>query len=94
MWNLPRPGIEPASPDLAGGFLYSVPPGESIFSSLKDSAFRKEGRDWNRHSPTHVQSTVAEGRYDPDVHQRMNRETKCGPSIQWDVVQPAQGRKF
>ena len=29
MWNLPRPGIEPMSPALAGGFLSTVPPGKS-----------------------------------------------------------------
>ena len=28
MWNLPGPGIEPASPALAGRFLPTVPPGE------------------------------------------------------------------
>ena len=32
MWNLPRPGIEPVSLALAGGFLSTVPPGESRFS--------------------------------------------------------------
>ena len=29
MWVLPRPGIEPMSPALAGGFLTTVPRGES-----------------------------------------------------------------
>ena len=34
-WNLPRPGIEPGSPALAGGFLFTVPPGTSgIFPDL------------------------------------------------------------
>ena len=28
MWDLPRPGLEPVSPTLAGGFLTSVPPGK------------------------------------------------------------------
>ena len=28
MWDLPRPGLEPESPALAGGFLTSVPPGK------------------------------------------------------------------
>ena len=27
MWDLPRPGLEPVSPALAGGFLTTVPPG-------------------------------------------------------------------
>ena len=29
MWDLPRPGLEPGSPALAGGFLTTVPPGKS-----------------------------------------------------------------
>ena len=29
MWSLPRPGIEPISPALAGGFLTTGPPGKS-----------------------------------------------------------------
>ena len=29
MWDLPRPGIEPVSPALAGGFLTTVPQGKS-----------------------------------------------------------------
>ena len=29
MWDLPRPGLEPMFPALAGGFLTTVPPGKS-----------------------------------------------------------------
>ena len=29
MWDLPRPGLEPVSPALAGGFLTAAPPGKS-----------------------------------------------------------------
>ena len=28
MWDIPRPGPEPLSPALAGGFLTTVPPGK------------------------------------------------------------------
>ena len=31
MWDLPGPGIEPVSPELAGGFLTTEPPGKSQF---------------------------------------------------------------
>ena len=31
MWNLPRPGIEPASPTLAGGFFTTETPGKPGF---------------------------------------------------------------
>ena len=36
MWDLPGPGLEPASPALAGGFLTTEPPGKSLspFSEL------------------------------------------------------------
>ena len=33
MWDLPRPGIEPVSPALAGRFLTTLPPGKSQQSS-------------------------------------------------------------
>ena len=29
MWDLPGPGLKPVSPELAGGFLTTVPPGKS-----------------------------------------------------------------
>ena len=31
MWDLPRPGLEPVSPALAGGFLTTAPPGKTAF---------------------------------------------------------------
>ena len=31
MWDLPRPGPEPVSPALAGGFLTTVPPGKYMY---------------------------------------------------------------
>ena len=31
MWDLPRPGLEPTSPALAGRFLTTAPPGKSLF---------------------------------------------------------------
>ena len=38
MWDLPRPGIEPVSPALAGGFLSTAPPGKSLLLVLKIEA--------------------------------------------------------
>ena len=35
MWDLPRPGHEPVSPALAGGFLTTAPPGKPHTSLLK-----------------------------------------------------------
>ena len=31
MWDLPRPGLEPMSPALAGGFLTTAPSGNSLY---------------------------------------------------------------
>ena len=36
MWDLPRPGLEPVSPALAGGFLTTAPPGKPSHCFLKD----------------------------------------------------------
>ena len=35
MWDLPRPGLKPLSPALAGRFLTTAPPGKSSVNSLK-----------------------------------------------------------
>ena len=32
MWDLPRPGLEPVSPALAGRLLTTTPPGKPLFS--------------------------------------------------------------
>ena len=33
MWDLPEPGLEPVSPELAGGFLTTAPPGKPLSGS-------------------------------------------------------------
>ena len=38
MWDLPRPGLEPVSPALAGRFPTTAPPGKPLSSSYKDSS--------------------------------------------------------
>ena len=35
MWDLPRPGLEPVSPALAGGFLTTAPPGKSTILNYR-----------------------------------------------------------
>ena len=39
IWDLPRPGIKPVSPALAGGFLTTVPPGKSHFAPFFDFSY-------------------------------------------------------
>ena len=34
MWDLPGPGMEPVSPELAGGFFNTEPPGKSYIVLL------------------------------------------------------------
>ena len=36
MWDLPRPGLEPVSPALAGRLSTTVPPGKSLYVDFKD----------------------------------------------------------
>ena len=36
MWDLPRPGVEPVSPALAGRFSTTAPPGKPFWSDLYD----------------------------------------------------------
>ena len=43
MWDLPGPGLEPVSPELAGGFLTTVPPGKPTLPVL---AFKYFSRDF------------------------------------------------
>ena len=44
MWDLPRPGLEPASPALAGGFSTAAPPGKPrnqvLFKNKLHNSFR------------------------------------------------------
>ena len=35
MWDLPRPGLEPVSPALAGRFLTTAPPGKPVMRTFK-----------------------------------------------------------
>ena len=60
MWDLPRPGLEPVSPALAGRFSTTVPPGKSSNMFFKKQIkrqrkhlsqkdrYRARDRDWGR----------------------------------------------
>ena len=37
MWDLPRPGLEPVSPALAGRFSTTAPPGKPLKTNLRDT---------------------------------------------------------
>ena len=43
LWDLPRPGIEPVSPALAGGFLTTGPPGKSTLVTFDVLFWRPQG---------------------------------------------------
>ena len=41
MWDLPRPGLEPVSPALAGGFSTTAPPGKPLLFFLSGSFLKR-----------------------------------------------------
>ena len=45
MWTLPRPGIEPVFPELAGRFLTTGPPGNPLINSLIDEKTEVQRRE-------------------------------------------------
>jgi len=52
MWDLPRPGSEPVSPALQGGFLDSGPPGKSRISLSNKLGFSKLCQGSGREVPS------------------------------------------
>ena len=48
MWDLPGPGLEPMSPALAGGFLATVPPGESQSSRVLSTQMERIPKCWEQ----------------------------------------------
>ena len=49
IWDLPRPGLEPMSPALAGGFLTTAPPGKPSFFTHQLDYFSKKPLPVNIH---------------------------------------------
>ena len=44
MWDLPRPGLEPVSPALGGGFSTTAPPGKPLFGFNRRITLHKSWR--------------------------------------------------
>ena len=53
MWDLPRPGLEPVSPALAGRLSTTAPPGKSSSSFLKDIFIKDRILGWQLYSFQH-----------------------------------------
>ena len=49
MWYLPRPGLEPVSPALAGRFLTTVPPGKPSLLFFDSAYFLSLKREKNKY---------------------------------------------
>ena len=54
MWDLPRPGLKPASPALAGRFSTTAPPGKPLLNILKPTV----GTYWLRKKDSFQNGTV------------------------------------
>ena len=50
MWDLPRPGLEPVSPALAGGFLITAPPGKSLASHFHTNTLKSRKCEWRQNA--------------------------------------------
>ena len=50
MWDLPGPGLEPMSPELAGGFLTTVPPGKSVWILYASIKYFYPHKIWIQHT--------------------------------------------
>ena len=57
MWDLPRPGLEPVSPALAGGFSTTVPPGKPSPQGFKVRCPRERAR-WKLYHLFYLPSEV------------------------------------
>ena len=64
MWDLPRPGIEPVSPALAGGFLTTAPPGKPINKYF----FKNQQKMGGRSQQTFLQRRHTDS---PKTHEKM-----------------------
>ena len=45
MWDLPGPGLEPVSPELAGRFLTTAPPGKSLLDNSETPSVEFEATE-------------------------------------------------
>ena len=66
MWDLPRPGLEPVFPALAGRLPTTAPPGNPTLSTSvtlrnKDSSYQRERREESQLKLSHTDSHVGQG---------------------------------
>ena len=76
MWDLPRPGLEPVSSALAGGFLTTVPPGKSLKTFWCQFYFQEQGC-WDK---LRINSYIDEVCLVPSIRARISLtiDTLCG----------------
>ena len=67
MWDLPRPGLEPVSPALAGGFSTTAPPGKPCPAFLLRHASAREASSSENTPPPLPQNAVMEDRAFPRI---------------------------
>ena len=83
MWDLPRPGLEPVSPALAGRFSTTAPPGKPWYLFLKDSL--------NKSTSLTVPPPGRQRSGSPDVHDGTG---EAMPEAMPGLTKPSWSREF
>ena len=77
MWDLHRPGLEPVSPALTGGFLTTVPPGKSTTSKFLTLVWASPLR-LSVQLPPDISSWILNGQHKLGM---LNTEQICPPNL-------------
>ena len=81
MWDLPRPGLEPVSPALAGRFLTTAPPGKSLKIYFKRRT-KKLPEDLSPHSSSRFTNTNKQIKAQSKTPYLCRLASKQGPAIE------------
>ena len=90
MWDLPRPGLEPVSPALAGGFLTTVPRGRPRLLVLEGASSHVRRPHKQPHREAHMRGPSCQPRERAGLG--LNPQTQSGP--QADAAQLTSGHNL
>ena len=84
MWDLPRPGLEPVSPALAGRFSTTAPPGKPRNIALKIQMNRPhKNLHMNIYGSFFINAKIWRKPRHPSIVEYVN----SGTSMQWNIIQ-------